>query len=79
MKRPHDEILGVDLFDKVIDVNQSPIGRLVPTLLPIQDCSHRLEIYFPNYQIVNQEDTDLEDFHSMLKVVGVKHVRVMVF
>ena len=24
---PHDEILGVNLFDKVIDVNQSPIGR----------------------------------------------------
>jgi len=23
----HDEILGVNLFDKVIDVNQSPIGR----------------------------------------------------
>jgi excinuclease ABC subunit A len=24
---PYDEILGVNLFDKVIDVNQSPIGR----------------------------------------------------
>jgi excinuclease ABC subunit A len=24
---PHEEILGVNLFDKVIDVNQSPIGR----------------------------------------------------
>ena len=24
---PHEEIIGYDLFDKVVDVNQSPIGR----------------------------------------------------
>ncbi|QYZ65814.1 MAG: excinuclease ABC subunit A [Gammaproteobacteria bacterium (ex Lamellibrachia satsuma)] len=24
---PHDEVLGLDLFDKVVDIDQSPIGR----------------------------------------------------
>jgi excinuclease ABC subunit A len=42
----HDGIDGIELVDKVIDVDQSPIGR-APTPLRIRDCSRRFGTSLP--------------------------------
>ena len=35
----HDEILGIDKLDKIIDIDQSPIGRRAAIRQRIRDCS----------------------------------------
>ncbi len=76
---PHDKIKGFEYFDKVVDVNQSPIGRTPRSnpatytglFTPIRDILQK-------YRKVNLEDMHLEDSPLTLKGVGASHVKVMV-
>jgi excinuclease UvrABC ATPase subunit len=73
---PHKEIKGFDFFDKVVDVNQSPIGR-TPRSNPATYTGlfTPIEIYFQKFLKANLEAMLLADFHLMLKEVDVSHVR----
>ena len=71
-------IKGINNIDKVIDIDQSPIGR-TPRSNPATytGCFTPIRDWFANLNESMREDISLVDFHLMLKVVDVSHVKVM--
>ena len=73
----HDLIDGIDQFDKVIDIDQSPIGRTPDrTRPPTPGCLPPSGNSSPTPRSHGPEDTSLAVFHSMYAAAVVKPVRV---
>ena len=76
---PHDEIRGLYLIDKIIDIDQSPIGR-TPRSNPATytGAFSFIRDWFSGLPEAKQEVIFQEDFHLMLKEEDVKTAKVMV-
>ena len=74
----YDSIDGMHLIDKIININQSPIGRTKIKSCYLYWCVLTHEVGFVVYLNQRQEDINLGAFHSMLRAEDVKLVRVMV-
>ena len=76
---PHDEIKGLQYIDKIIEIDQSPIGR-TPRSNPATYTAAFTAIrdWYVNLPRLKLVVIKLEDSHLTLKAVDVKIVKVMV-
>lgn len=75
---PYTDIEGLQFFDKVIDIDQSPIGRTPAQIQPpIRAYLHRYGNYLLAYLNLGREVIPLDGSVLMLRVVGARLVKGM--
>ena len=73
----HDEFIGIENLDKVIDIDQSPIGaRRAPTRRPIRVCSTTSAICSPRRRMPRRAATARAVSRSMSRAAAARRVRV---